>query len=242
MPNKVIPRACWIASFCCLWGLFSFNINTAFAGAQREEELTDSFRAVLSGALYNEPPPEPSSLNNLKLKQESIGWIGDVLPRFASHLNGRFGKNTYAELSSVEFQRVFLQTVWYESKRSGLDPNLVLALIQVESGFNKFAISSAGAVGYMQVMPFWISKVESKIAKNVPQNTSQATLLDLIGPSAKLLHLQTNIRFGCVILRHYLDLENEELVKALGRYNGNTQDTTYAQSVLLKRVYWSSKH
>lgn len=239
MPNKFTPRACWLASFCCLWGLFSFNINTAFAGAQKEEELTDSFRAVLSGALYNAPPPEPSSLKNVKLKQESLGWIGDVLPRFTSYLNGRFGKNPYAELSTVEFQRVFLHTLWYESKRSGLDPNLVLALIEVESGFNKFAISSAGAVGYMQVMPFWVSKVESQIAKIAPENGPQETRLDLLRPSAKLLHLQTNIRFGCVILRHYLDLENEELVKALGRYNGNTQDTTYARTVLLKRVYWS---
>jgi soluble lytic murein transglycosylase-like protein len=96
----------------------------------------------------------------------------------------------------------FLETVWYESKRAGLETSLVLGLIQVESGFRKYAISSAGARGYMQVMPFWTRLIGD-------------------GDVSRLFHMQTNLRFGCVILRHYLDRERGDLFLALGRYNGS---------------------
>ena len=95
----------------------------------------------------------------------------------------------------------FLITVHYEAKRAGLDPQLVLGLIQVESNFRKYAVSSAGARGYMQVMPFWI-----KLIGNNEHN---------------LFNLRTNLRYGCVILRHYLDIEKGDLYRALGRYNGS---------------------
>jgi hypothetical protein len=98
--------------------------------------------------------------------------------------------------------------VWYESRRAGLETELVLGLIQVESGFRKYAISSAGARGYMQVMPFWSRLIGD-------------------GDVSRLFHMQTNLRFGCTILRHYLDIERGDLFLALGRYNGSRGRSPY---------------
>jgi soluble lytic murein transglycosylase-like protein len=106
----------------------------------------------------------------------------------------------------------FLVTVHYEAKRAALDPQLVLGLIQVESAFRKYALSSAGARGFMQVMPFWVK---------------------LIGhPEHNLFHLRTNLRFGCVILKHYLDIEHGDYFRALGRYNGSLGKAEYPNMVL----------
>ena len=113
----------------------------------------------------------------------------------------------------------FLQTVWYESKRAGLDVSLVLGLVQVESAFRKFAVSSVGARGYMQVMPFW-----------------SRTIGD--GDAGKLFHMQTNLRFGCVILRHYLDRERGDLYMALGRYNGSRGKAPYPNAVFAAQRRW----
>jgi soluble lytic murein transglycosylase-like protein len=112
-----------------------------------------------------------------------------------------------------------LQTVWYESKRAGLETSLVLGLIQVESAFRKHAISSAGARGYMQVMPFWSRLIGD-------------------GDAGKLFHMQTNLRFGCLILRHYLDREGGDLFMALGRYNGSRGRVEYPNSVLAAKRRW----
>lgn len=108
-------------------------------------------------------------------------------------------------------REAFLRTVYYEAKRAGLDPQLVLSVIQVESGFKKYAISHAGARGYMQIMPFWV---------------------DTIGEdNHNLFHLRVNLRYGCMILRHYLDKENGDYFRALGRYNGSLGQATYPQLV-----------
>jgi soluble lytic murein transglycosylase-like protein len=96
---------------------------------------------------------------------------------------------------------------------------LVLGLVQVESNFRKFAVSSAGARGYMQVMPFW------------------ARLLG-DGDAGKLFHMQTNLRFGCVILRHYLNLEQGDVFMALGRYNGSRGKPQYPNAVLSAKRQW----
>jgi len=112
----------------------------------------------------------------------------------------------------------FLVTVHYEAKRAGLDPQLVLGLIQVESAFRKYAISSAGARGYMQIMPFWMRTI----------GTSETNLF----------HLRTNLRFGCVILRHYLDIERGDLFRALGRYNGSLGRAEYPNLVLAAWKQW----
>ena len=112
----------------------------------------------------------------------------------------------------------FLVTVHYEAKRAGLDPQLVLGLIQVESAFRKYAVSSAGARGYMQVMPFWVKQIGH--------------------PGDNLFHLRTNLRFGCVILRHYLDMEKGDLYRALGRYNGSLGRPEYPNMVHAAWKQW----
>ena len=113
----------------------------------------------------------------------------------------------------------FLRSVHYEATRAGLDPQLVLSVIQVESNFRKFSISVAGARGFMQVMPFWVN---------------------LIGrPGDNLFNLRTNIRYGCVILRHYLDIERGDVFRALGRYNGSLGKPEYPNLVLgTQRANW----
>ncbi|HQR51299.1 MAG TPA: lytic transglycosylase domain-containing protein, partial [Methylophilaceae bacterium] len=105
-----------------------------------------------------------------------------------------------------------LKTVHYEATRAGLDPQLVLGLIQVESGFNKYAVSTVGARGFMQVMPFWVKSIGA--------------------PGQNLFHLRANLRYGCTILRHYLDIENGDLYRALGRYNGSVGKPEYPNLVV----------
>ena len=105
-----------------------------------------------------------------------------------------------------------LEMVRYEALRAGLDPRLVLAVIDVESGFRKYAVSAAGARGYMQVMPFWVREIGM--------------------PGQNLFHARTNLRYGCVILRHYLQVENGNLFNALARYNGSLGRPEYPQRVL----------
>ena len=105
-----------------------------------------------------------------------------------------------------------LRTAHYESRRAELEPELVLAVIDVESNFDRYAVSVAGALGLMQVMPFW---------------------LDEIGrPGDNLLHVDTNLRYGCTILKFYLDKEKGDLIRALGRYNGSLGKRKYPNKVL----------
>jgi soluble lytic murein transglycosylase-like protein len=123
-------------------------------------------------------------------------------------------------LPNPQVRDELLAAIWYESKRKGLETSLVLGLIQVESAFRKYAVSVVGARGYMQVMPFWSR---------------------LIGDSdpSKLFHMQTNLRFGCVILRHYLDIERGDLFLALGRYNGSRGKAEYPDAVFANRKLWT---
>jgi soluble lytic murein transglycosylase-like protein len=106
----------------------------------------------------------------------------------------------------------FLRTLDYECARAGLDRQMVLGLIQVESGFRKYAISSAGARGYMQVMPFWTRVIGD-------------------GDPRRLFDMRSNLRYGCVIMRHYLDIEKGDLFLALGRYNGSRGRAEYPNAV-----------
>lgn len=118
-------------------------------------------------------------------------------------------------IANRDYRIELLRTVHYEATRAGLDPQLVLGLMQVESGFRKYAVSSAGARGYMQVMPFWIKVIGR--------------------PDDNLFHLRTNLRYGCTILRHYLDIEKGDLYRALGRYNGSLGKPEYPNMV---RASW----
>jgi len=107
-----------------------------------------------------------------------------------------------------------LKLVHLEANRAELSPQLVLAVIETESNFDRYAISVAGAIGLMQIMPFW---------------------LDEIGrPNDNLLHVETNLRYGCTILKFYLDKENGDLRRALGRYNGSLGKRKYPNKVIDK--------
>jgi soluble lytic murein transglycosylase-like protein len=122
------------------------------------------------------------------------------------------GKRLAPRMPDEAERRELLRSVHYESVRAGLDPQLVLAVIHHESGFKKYAVSIADARGYMQVMPFWTRVIGS--------------------PGHNLFHLRTNLRYGCVILRHYLDREAGDLYRALGRYNGSLGRPEYPTAVL----------
>jgi soluble lytic murein transglycosylase-like protein len=180
--------------------------SVANAGGQREEPLADSVRSALSAAIVDTAPPKPE-FESMESRLAYLRWLGAASDRLKTR------KTDYQ--TRVEF----LETVWYESKRKGLDPSLVLGLIQVESGFRKYAISSAGARGYMQVMPFWSRLIGD-------------------GDIGRLFHMQTNLRFGCVILRHYLDIERGDQFLALGRYNGSRGRSEYPGMVFAARQRW----
>jgi soluble lytic murein transglycosylase-like protein len=179
---------------------------SAQAGRQVEEPLADSVRSALSSAIHQSAPPAPLFAND-GARQLYAYWLAAMTERLR--------KRRADALDHKEF----LPTVWYESKRAGLDVALVLGLIQVESNFRKFAISSVGARGYMQVMPFWTRLIGD-------------------GDAGTLFHLQTNLRFGCVILRHYLDAERGDVFMALGRYNGSRGQRPYPDAVLAARRAW----
>jgi soluble lytic murein transglycosylase-like protein len=178
----------------------------AHAGAQLEEPLADSVRTALSAAIANRAPPRPS-FDTTEQRLAYLRWLGAMSDRLKRR---KADAQTRLEL---------LETTWYESRRAGLETDLVLGLIQVESGFRKYAISSAGARGYMQVMPFWARVIGD-------------------GDASKLFHMQTNLRFGCTILRHYLDRERGDLFLALGRYNGSRGRAEYPNLVFGARRQW----
>jgi soluble lytic murein transglycosylase-like protein len=178
----------------------------ARAGAQVEEPLANSVRSALSAAVLDAAPPRPA-FDSIDDRLLYLRWLGEMSERLKRR------KSEHA--TRVEF----LETLWYESRRAGLEPELVLGLIQVESGFRKYAVSRAGAIGYMQVMPFWSRLIGD-------------------GDAARLFHMQANLRFGCVILRHYLDMEQGDLFLALGRYNGSRGRPEYPSAVFAARRVW----
>ena len=204
-------------------GLLLFGvyfIAPVHAGPQREEPLMDSVRTALSAAVHQSSPPALVH-SNVSVANAFQQWLIQNEARLAEELQSPKGarESLAHELGSPHLRREFLQTVWYESQRAGLDPSLVLGLIQVESGFRKFAISSAGARGFMQVMPFWTRVLAE-------------------GDASVLFQAQTNLRFGCVILRHYLNVENGDLGLALGRYNGSRGQMHYPNAVLAAQKRW----
>ena len=180
--------------------------QAARAGGQLEEPLMDSVRSALSSAVANAAPPVPEFADT-DARLRYLRWLGAMSTRLRKR-----------QAEWVE-RKEFLQTVWYESRRAGLDTGLVLGLIQVESNFRKFALSPVGARGYMQVMPFWTRVIGD-------------------GDAGKLFHMQTNLRFGCVILRHYIDREKGDLFLALGRYNGSRGKPQYPDAVFAASRGW----
>lgn len=185
-----------------------FLAQAAQAGAQREEALADNVRTVLSARVASDRAGEKprAQFDSVTDKVRWLARMAELLPRK--------WKPTF------EQRMDFLNAVHYEATRAGLEPELVLGLIQVESNFRRYAISSAGARGYMQVMPFWVDKIGN-------------------GNAALLFDMQANLRFGCTILRHYIDIENGDLFRALGRYNGSLGRATYPNKVLKAWRRWS---
>jgi soluble lytic murein transglycosylase-like protein len=173
--------------------------HLAWAGAQAEEVLAASVQAALQASIADQVSPEPE----FPSITEKVNWLATMSDRLMKRI-----PDPQARID-------LLKTIYYESKRAGLDPQLVLGLIQVESGFKKYAVSGAGARGYMQVMPFWVRLIGTK--------------------ESNLFHMRTNLRFGCTILRHYLDIERGDLYRALGRYNGSLGQPEYPNMV---RAAW----
>ena len=195
-----------VPSLLLLQVLLCLGCGPAHAGSQLEEPLIDSVRSALSAAIHNVAPPVPE-FRDPQERQNYQGWFNAMRVRLK------------ARRPEVDDWQDFLQTVWYESKRAGLDVSLVLGLIRVESNFRKHAVSSAGARGYMQVMPFWVRLIGE-------------------GDESVLFRLQANLRFGCVILRHYLDREQGDTFMALGRYNGSRGQRSYPDAVLAAQRNW----
>lgn len=192
-----------LAALMCCAGL-------AHAGNQKEEALADSVRVALSRAITDAAPPRPE-FDNINARIQYLHWLGEMSSRLQK------------KLPDAQVRQEFLRTAWYESKRAGLDPALVLGLIQVESAFRKYAVSPVGAHGYMQVMPFWTRVIGD-------------------GNRSKLFHMQTNLRYGCSILRMYLDMERGNLYLALGRYNGSRGRPEYPNAVLAAWKKWEYRH
>lgn len=175
----------------------------AQAGAQVEERLAPSVVSGLARAVADNPVP-PDYLRRASV----TAWLAEMSPKLARRIPDAAARNE------------FLATVHYEATRAGLDPQLVLGVIHHESNFRKYAVSSADARGFMQVMPFWVRLIGS-----ADQN---------------LFQLRTNLRYGCTILRHYLDVENGDLYRALGRYNGSLGQPDYPMAVMAAMKLYDS--
>jgi soluble lytic murein transglycosylase-like protein len=192
-----------------LAAMLALACHAASAGNQKEEALADPVRMALSNAIKDERPPRPV------FKEEASRLR---YQRWHEQMSVRLKRKVPDDASRQEL----LETIWYEAVRAGLEPGLVMGLIQVESAYRKYAISLVGARGYMQVMPFWTGVIGDR-------------------DKSKLFHMQTNLRYGCSILRMYLDMENGSLYLALGRYNGSRGRPDYPNAVLAAWKNWEFK-
>lgn len=186
-----------------LFTLLFFFAKLVIAGNQIYEEISLSNRQQLRQSLAL----SASGISSFQSSAIAVEWLS-----FQS-------ENLKAKIPNDQMRLSWLRLVHYEAVRFGLDPDLVLALIEIESNFNRFAISNVGASGLMQVMPFW---------------------RNLIGESRdSLFDVHTNLRYGCIILKHYLDLEKGNVERGLARYNGSLGESTYSDLVLKK---WRNKY
>lgn len=208
MRTRSIGQAgAWLAGLLLAAALMSSG--AAHAGNQKEEALADSVRLALEHAIRDGRPPKPV-FRDAAARARYQQWFDAMSARLKRRL------------PDDQTRTEFLESAWYEATRAGLDPGLVLGLIQVESAYRKYAVSIAGARGYMQVMPFWTG---------------------VIGDSNRraLFDMQTNLRYGCSILRMYIDMEGGNLYLALGRYNGSRGKPQYPNAVLAAWKNWEFK-
>lgn len=193
----------------CLLVSFMVTASVAtpcWAGNQKEEALADGIRLAMERSIADTAPPR-QQFTSIEERLRHLDWLGEMSERLKKRLPDH------------QVRVEFLRTAWYEAKRAGLDPAMVLGLIQVESAFHKYAVSQVGARGYMQVMPFWARVIGD-------------------GKSNKLFQMQMNLRYGCSILRMYLDMENGDPYMALGRYNGSRGKPEYPTAVLAAMKKW----
>jgi soluble lytic murein transglycosylase-like protein len=185
-----------LAFFCCA--------GQVHAGAQQYEPLSASVQTAMAAAIADQSAPEPK----FDSIEQRINWLA-----FTSQKLPRKWKPEQRERTE------FLLSLRYEAQRAGLDPEMVLGLVEVESYFRRYAVSSAGARGYTQVMPFWTRVLSD-------------------GDATQLFKMRVNLRYGCTILRHYLDIEKGDLYRALGRYNGSLGRPEYPNAVLAAWKKW----
>jgi hypothetical protein len=163
------------------------------------QPLVDSVRSAISQSLANSAPPIPEFTDS-ESRGAYLRWLGAMSDRLKD------------KKPQWLVRKEFLQTVWYESRRAGLDTALVLGLAESVSGFHAFFIDINGARGYLAVSPDWSAKIGD-------------------GDAKKLFHMQTNLRFGCVILRHYIDRHAGDLNLGLGDYfASNLAGTKHVQA------------
>lgn len=203
-------RISWVE----VWTLLAISLMTnillcaqAWAGAQQYEPLANSVRTALAATLSDTRPPAPK-FPSAKAK---VDWLTDMSLKLPKRI------------PELHYRRDFLLTLYYEAQRAGLEPELILGLVEVESGFRRYAISSAGARGYMQVMPFWTKLLSD-------------------GNASTLFNMRINLRYGCLILRHYLDIENGDMFRALGRYNGSLGKPEYPNMVFAAWKRWQKNN
>jgi soluble lytic murein transglycosylase-like protein len=187
--TRVLPSAL-VAAGLLLWSAL------AMAGNQQEEPLANSVKSLMQKSVTDLAAPRLL----FDSEQTAQQWLQEMSLRLAKRM------------PDSQYREDFLKSVHYEATRAGLDPQLVLGLIQVESGFKKYALSSVGARGYMQVMPFWVKSI----------GVNEHNLFDM----------RLNLRYGCTILRHYLDIERGDYYRALGRYNGSLGKPEYPNLVV----------
>ena len=161
---------------------------TAAAEQVPDPELREMLRAAVNSA------------DSFEDRYDAEVWLTDMSARLARRV------------PDPDERLDILTRVHYEARRAGLEPELVLAVIEVESNFDRYAVSVAGALGMMQVMPFWRDEIGR--------------------PDDNLIRLDTNLRYGCTILKFYLDKENGDLRRALGRYNGSLGQRKYPNKVI----------
>ena len=172
---------------------FTLTVSLVYGGNQKEEALSSSVQSVLRKSIS-------AHHAHIPLGAAHETWFNRISPLLMKRIPDEF------------MRKRLLTAIYYEATRAGLDPQLVLGLIHVESGFRPYAISLVGARGLMQVMPFWQRVI----------GTAEHSLFDLY----------TNLRYGCTILRHYIDIERGDLFRALGRYNGSLGKVEYPNMVL----------
>ena len=177
--------------------------NISFSATQERELLSPDMQTSMHSSILN--PVTPHLVFNDQ--EQARVWLDDMSSRLKKWEPDEFLRKRY------------LTAIQYEAMRADLDPQIILSIITIESKFNKYAISPAGARGFMQVMPFWQTLIGAK--------------------EHNLLDVQTNLRYGCTILRHYLQRENGNLIKALARYNGSVGKLWYPKLVMdAYNNYW----